>query len=79
MEDKAVSEDSEQGGEAFDGVDERDGDDGCGSCGEDVPADLEKRKGESGIDDFSSWGADAVFERGYGGFEGRVEMGQISK
>lgn len=67
MEDEAVGEDGEERGEAFDGVNEGYGDDGCGGCGEDVPADLEKRKGESGADDFSSRGADAVFQRGYSG------------
>lgn len=60
-------------------MDEGDGDDRCGSCGEDVPADLEKRKRESDIDNFASGGANAVFERGYGCLQGRVEMGQISK
>lgn len=66
MEDEAVREDGEERGEALDGMDEGDGDDGCGRCGEDVPADLEKRKRESGIDDFTSRSADAMFERGYG-------------
>ena len=79
MEDEAVCEDGEERGEAFDGVDEGDGDHGCGGCGEDVPADLEKRKREGGVDDFAGGEADAVFQRGYGGFQGRVEMGQICK
>ena len=60
-------------------MNEGDGDHGCGRCGEDVPADLEKRERESGVDDFASGGADAVFQRGYGGLQGRVEVGQICK
>ena len=79
MEDEAVCEDGEERGEAFDGVDEGDRDDGCCSCGEDVPADLEKSKRERGVDDLASGSADAVFQRRYGGLQGWAKVGEICK
>lgn len=74
VEDEAVGEDGEEGGEAFNCVDKGDRDLLSGGGGEDVTADLKHGEGEGGADYVAGGVADAVFEDWYGFLEGREEV-----
>ncbi len=79
VEEEAVCENCKERGKAFNGVDKGDGDFlRCGG-GEDVAADLEKREGQGGGYDVSTWVTNAVFERWNGVLQRRKEMGEIGE
>jgi len=79
VEDKAISQNGKERGEAFNGVDEGNGYFLCGGGREDVAADLEESEGKSGCYNVSTGVANAMFECWDGGLKWRKDVGEVSE